>query len=433
MKRSTLPRYYASQSLELERLNGAKFDPVRLTVVAPPWNFPVAIPTGSVTSALAAGSAVIIKPAPQVRRCAAVMVEALWAAGVPKEVLHLADVSEGELGKALMSHTAVDRVILTGGFETALLFRSWRADLPVLAETSGKNALIITPSADIDLAVADLVKSAFGHAGQKCSAASLAILVGSVADSERFWRQLDDAVKTLVVDWPSSPAAIMNPIIEAPGAKLRQGLTELGAGEAWLHEPRQLDDTERLWSPGVRTGVVAGSRYHQTEYFGPLLGIMTASSLEEAIAMQNGVDYGLTAGIHSLDPAEVGYWLEHVEAGNCYVNRGITGAIVRRQPFGGWKKSSVGPHRESRWSELPLWLWAFPFCSVQSGQPSDGPAWLGVVGGGRGRRRPAPASSPGTTRAQPALGPESVGRALWRECRCQRRRRGAKCVPLPAV
>lgn len=336
-------RYYASQALQLESLNGARFQPVRLTMVAPPWNFPVAIPTGSVTSALAAGSAVVIKPAPQVRRCAAVMVEALWAAGVPRDVLVLADVSEGELGRALVSHNGVDRVILTGGFDTAALFRSWRADLPVLAETSGKNALVITPSADIDLAVADLVKSAFGHAGQKCSAASLAILVGSVGQSKRFWRQLDDAVRTLVVDWPANPLAMMNPVIEPPGPKLRQGLTELGPGESWLIAPEQRDDTGRLWSPGVRTGVSAGSTFHQTEYFGPILGVMTAKNLDEALAYQNGVDYGLTAGIHSLDPDEVSYWLERVEAGNVYVNRGITGAIVRRQPFGGWKRSSVGP------------------------------------------------------------------------------------------
>ena len=336
-------RYYAHSSLELERMDGVKFTPGKLTIVAPPWNFPVAIPTGSVTSALAAGSAVIIKPAPQVRRCAAVMVEALWAAGVPKDVLALADVSEGELGRALMSHPQADRVVLTGGFETAALFRSWRADLPVLAETSGKNALVITPSADVDLAVADLVKSAFGHAGQKCSAASLAILVGSTATSDRFWRQLADAVNTLRVGWPSDPAVVMNPVIDPPSAKLRSGLTELGPGESWLVEPRQLDDTERSWSPGVRVGVQPGSEFHRTEYFGPVLGIMTAKNLAEAVEMQNAVDYGLTAGIHSLDPDEVSYWLDTVQAGNLYVNRGITGAIVRRQPFGGWKKSAVGP------------------------------------------------------------------------------------------
>jgi len=135
----------------------------------------------------------------------------------------------------------------------------------------------------------------------------------------------------------------MGPVIESPGGKLRSGLTELGEGESWILKPEQLDDQGRLWSPGVREGVKAGSEFHQTEYFGPVLGIMTARTLEDAIAAQNGSDYGLTAGIHSLDLQEIEYWLAHVQAGNCYVNRGITGAIVQRQSFGGWKRSSVGP------------------------------------------------------------------------------------------
>jgi RHH-type proline utilization regulon transcriptional repressor/proline dehydrogenase/delta 1-pyrroline-5-carboxylate dehydrogenase len=335
-------RYYATQAMEWEAEPDVAFTPARLTVVAPPWNFPVAIPTGSVTAALAAGSAVIIKPAPQVRRCAAVMVEALWAAGVPKSALWLADVAEGDLGRSLMSHPGVDRVVLTGGFETAKLFRSWRADLPLIAETSGKNAIVITPSADFDLAVADLAKSAFGHAGQKCSAASLAILVGSVADSSRFRRQLVDAVTSLKVGYPDDPATVMGPVIEPPGTKLNSGLTELAEGEGWLLEPRQLDDSGRLWSPGIRDQVMPGSPFHTTEYFGPVLGLIRASNLEEALHIQNAVDYGLTAGIHSFDTDEVAYWLDNVEAGNLYVNRGITGAIVRRQSFGGWKKSAVG-------------------------------------------------------------------------------------------
>ena len=335
-------RYYGHQALEWAAEPDVHFEPVRLTVVAPPWNFPVAIPTGSVTAALAAGSAVIIKPAPQVRRCAAVMVEALWAAGVPKSALWLADVSEGDVGRALMSHPGVDRVVLTGGFETAKLFRGWRADLPLIAETSGKNALVITPSADFDIAVADLAKSAFGHAGQKCSAASLAILVGSVADSERFRRQLVDAVTSLRVGYPDDPATVMGPVIESPSSKLLSGLTELGRGESWLLEPKRLDDSGRLWSPGIRDRVKPGSAFHQTEYFGPVLGLVRAATLKEALAIQNGVSYGLTAGIHSFDPDEVRFWLDNVEAGNLYVNRGITGAIVRRQPFGGWKRSAVG-------------------------------------------------------------------------------------------
>ena len=316
--------------------------PTRLTVVAPPWNFPIAIPAGSVLSALAAGSAVILKPAPQARRCAAVLAEALWEAGVPRDLLALVDIEEGALGTQLISAPQVGRVILTGAWETAKLFRSWRSDLPLLAETSGKNSIIVTPSADLDLAVADVVKSAFGHAGQKCSAASLVILVGSVATSERFRRQLIDSVQTLKVGLPSNPTTQLGPLIERAQGKLLAALTSLDEGEEWLVKPRQLDDTGRLWTPGVRGGVAAGSAFHRTEYFGPVLGIMTAANLTEAIELQNATDYGLTAGIHSLDEYEVARWIDLVDAGNLYVNRGITGAIVRRQPFGGWKRSSVG-------------------------------------------------------------------------------------------
>ena len=334
--------YYAEAARRLEVVDGAAFRPVNLTVVTPPWNFPVAIPCGSVVSALAAGSAVVIKPAPQSPRCAAVMVEALWQGGVPRDVLRYVSMEEGELSKSLVSHPGVDRLILTGSWETAALFRSWRPDLPLLAETSGKNALVVTPSADLDLAVGDLVKSAFGHAGQKCSAASLAILVGSVATSERFRRQLVDAVTSLKVGWPDDPDVSVGPVVEAPTGKLLDALTVLDEGEEWIVEPRPLDDGGRLWSPGVKIGVAPGSTYHRTEYFGPVLGIMHAADLDEAIRWQNATDFGLTAGIHSLDPDEVNRWIDTVEAGNLYVNRGITGAIVQRQPFGGWKRSSVG-------------------------------------------------------------------------------------------
>jgi RHH-type proline utilization regulon transcriptional repressor/proline dehydrogenase/delta 1-pyrroline-5-carboxylate dehydrogenase len=334
--------YYAEAARRLEVVDGARFEPVALTVVTPPWNFPVAIPCGSVVSALAAGSAVVIKPAPQSPRCAAVMVEALWQGGVPREVLRYVTLEEGPLSRSLVSHRDVDRVILTGSWETAALFRSWRPDLPLMAETSGKNALVVTPSADLDLAVGDLVKSAFGHAGQKCSAASLGILVGSVATSERFRRQLVDAVTSLKVGFPDDPDVSVGPVVEPPSGKLLDALTVLGEGEEWLVEPRPLDESGRLWSPGVKTGVRPGSTYHRTEYFGPVLGLMHAADLDEAIAWQNATDFGLTAGIHSLDPDEVNHWIDTVEAGNLYVNRGITGAIVQRQPFGGWKRSTVG-------------------------------------------------------------------------------------------
>ncbi|CAN7569544.1 bifunctional proline dehydrogenase/L-glutamate gamma-semialdehyde dehydrogenase [Arthrobacter sp. LjRoot14] len=334
--------YYAESARKLDDVDGATFVPAHLTVVTPPWNFPVAIPAGSTLAALAAGSAVVIKPAKQARRSGAVMIEALWEAGVPRDVLTMVQLGERELGQQLISHPAVDRVILTGGYETAELFRSFRKDLPLLAETSGKNAIIVTPSADLDLAAKDVAYSAFGHAGQKCSAASLVILVGSVATSKRFHNQLIDAVTSLKVGYPEDPASQMGPIIEPANGKLLNALTTLGEGENWAVEPRKLDETGRLWSPGVRYGVRRGSYFHLTEFFGPVLGVMTAETLEDAIAIQNQVEYGLTAGLHSLSTEEVGLWLDSIQAGNLYVNRGITGAIVQRQPFGGWKKSAVG-------------------------------------------------------------------------------------------
>ncbi|MCW4456905.1 proline dehydrogenase family protein [Microbacterium sp. MPKO10] len=334
--------YYAAQARQLDRVQGAVFEPSRLIVVTPPWNFPLAIPAGGVLAGLASGAGVIIKPAPQAERTAAVLVEALWEAGVPRDLLAYVSIEEGELGRQLIAHDAVDRVILTGAWDTAKLFRSWRPELPLLAETSGKNALIVTPSADMDLAAADVVKSAFGHAGQKCSASSLVILVGSAAKSERFHRQLVDAAMSLRVGYPSDPSAQMGPIIEPAHGKLLHALTELGVGERWLVEPKRLDRSGRLWSPGIRTGVRAGSYFHLTEFFGPVLGIMHARTLDDAIRYVNAVEYGLTSGLHTQDPGDLAEWLGSVEAGNLYVNRGITGAIVQRQPFGGWKRSTVG-------------------------------------------------------------------------------------------
>jgi RHH-type proline utilization regulon transcriptional repressor/proline dehydrogenase/delta 1-pyrroline-5-carboxylate dehydrogenase len=336
-------RYYALSARALAKVEGATPVPRRVTLVTPPWNFPVAIPGGSVLAALAAGSAVILKPAPATKRCAAVLAEVLWEAGIPADVLQLVDCEEDPVGSALVEDLRVDQIVLTGAFETARLFSTMRPGARLLAETSGKNAIIVTPSADLDLAVRDVVQSAFGHAGQKCSAASLVVLVGSVAHSRRFLTQLRDAAESLAVGMPHEAGSQMGPVIEPPRGKLLEGLTALGFRERWMLEPRPLNDDRTLWSPGIRTDVEFGAQAHLTEYFGPVLTIMTAPTLDAAIGVVNAVDYGLTSGLHSLDRTEIEHWLAHVDAGNLYINRGITGAIVRRQPFGGWKLSAVGP------------------------------------------------------------------------------------------
>ncbi|KAI0560317.1 Aldehyde dehydrogenase [Gracilaria domingensis] len=319
------------------------FEPLGVVCVAAPWNFPVAIPCGGVLAALAAGNAVILKPSPSTPRCAELLAECMWRAGVPKDVLQVVQAPENEVGKRLI--TNADGVILTGASETASMFRSWKNDIRLFAETSGKNSLIISSAADLDLAVADLVNSAFSNTGQRCSAASLAICVGDVYNSDRFRRQLADAARSLKVGPPNDISTNMGPLIHPPEEKLRRALTTLEDGESWLVEPRCLDaeGEGQLWTPGVRMGVKPGSWFHQTEVFGPVLGVMSAKDLDEAIAMQNGNKYGLTGGIHSLDPDEIEQWKDNVQVGNAYINRGITGAIVQRQSFGGWKASVVGP------------------------------------------------------------------------------------------
>ncbi|MEA3185186.1 MAG: RHH-type transcriptional regulator, proline utilization regulon repressor / proline dehydrogenase, partial [Ilumatobacteraceae bacterium] len=335
--------YYATVGLDVleqQEAEGAVLEPRGVVVVASPWNFPYAIPSGGVIAALAAGNTVILKPPPEARLTALLIVAQLHRAGVPDDVVQYVACPDNEVGQRLISHPDVDSVILTGSYETAAMFRSWKPGIHLAAETSGKNAIVITQAADLDLAIRDLVRSAFGHAGQKCSAASLAIVEAALYDDASFMERLADATRSLVVGPPSDPGSVVGPLIGEPSPKLQRGLTTLDSGERWLVEPRHLGGD--LWSPGIRLGVQPGSWFHVTECFGPVLGVMRADDLDEAIEMQNATPYGLTGGIHSLDEAEVTRWLEGVRVGNAYINRGITGAIVQRQPFGGWKRSSVG-------------------------------------------------------------------------------------------
>jgi len=385
--------HYAEQADQLLAEKDLRCTPRALTLVTPPWNFPVAIPTGGVLAALVTGSAVIMKPAPQARRCGALLGSLMHRAGVPEDVLQIVDVPEDETGRALITDPRIEQLILTGAFETASLFASWRPELRILAETSGKNAIVVTPHADLDLAAKDVAQSAFGHAGQKCSAASLVILVGSAARSRRFSAQLADAVLSRQVGRPMDPTSQMGPIIEPPRAKLRSGLAELGPGERWLTAPQQLDDAGTLFTPGVRERVREGSEFHLTEYFGPVLGIMQADTLEDAVRMQNATAYGLTAGLHSLDPEEIAWWTQHVQAGNLYVNRGITGAVVQRQPFGGWKRSAVGPTAKAGG---PNYLLTLMDVSDADGVPAGTPDTADSRSGEPGSTEPH-AGEPGST------------------------------------
>lgn len=335
--------YYLRNVEEVSQFQDISWTPKGPTLVAPPWNFPCSIPVGGISAALAAGNCVIFKPAPEAVWVGWVLVQMFWKAGVSKEVLQFLNCEDEPDGSTLVQDPRLAALILTGATSTAKHLLQMRPDLDLIAETGGKNAIIVSNLADRDLAVKDIIQSAFGHAGQKCSACSLVICHAEVYNDLHFLKQLKDAASSLVVGIPWDPRVRLNPLIRPPGEDLKRGLTRLEEGEEWLLEPQQDPNNPCMWTPGIKLGVKPNSFTQQTELFGPLLGIMKANSFEHAIQLANQTNYGLTAGLHSLDVREQFIWSNRIEAGNCYINRGITGAIVQRQPFGGWKESCYSP------------------------------------------------------------------------------------------
>jgi RHH-type proline utilization regulon transcriptional repressor/proline dehydrogenase/delta 1-pyrroline-5-carboxylate dehydrogenase len=334
---------YARAAEELDRLDTVQATGIGVVVVVPPWNFPIAIPCGGVAAALAAGNTVILKPAPATVVTAYLLAECFWAAGVPKRALQFVFGADESEATRLVTHAGVDGVVFTGGTDTALHLLGLKPTLHLIAETGGKNSTIVTAMADRELAIKHVVHSAFSHAGQKCSATSLLILEREVYESAAFRDALCDAARSLPVGSAWDAATRVAPLICPPSGKLDAALKELDPGESWALMPRRSDANPNLWSPGIKWGVRPGSATHMTELFGPVLGVMCAANLDEAIAIANETGYGLTAGLHSLDVREQKAWAERIRAGNLYINRGTTGAIVLRQPFGGVGKSAIGP------------------------------------------------------------------------------------------
>ncbi|MCH9614484.1 MAG: 1-pyrroline-5-carboxylate dehydrogenase [Chlamydiia bacterium] len=334
--------YYIRSHEEIISHHEVSWAPKGIVLVTPPWNFPFAIPLGGVIAALVCGNACLLKPAANTFLVGQMLAELLWEAGVPKEALKLIACDSRTVGTQLIQDERINTVILTGATATALKFLSLRPRLNLYAETGGKNAMIITALADRDLAIKELVHSAFGHNGQKCSAASLAILEKEVYDDPHFLQQLKDAAESLCVGSAWDISSKMTPLVQPPDEKLLKGLTTLEEGEDWLLKPRVHPENPCLWSPGIKIGVTKDNYTQQTEFFGPVLGIIRAENLQDAIDIANSTSYGLTSGLQSLDRREQRIWERQIVAGNCYINRGITGAIVRRQPFGGTKRSCFG-------------------------------------------------------------------------------------------
>lgn len=320
----------------------AKFSPKGVGVTIAPWNFPVGISVGTIVAPLAAGNAVIYKPSSLSTLTGYMICEILWEAGVPKDALIFLPSKGSDVSKYLLVDESVKFSILTGGEETAYKMLKANPTLLLSAETGGKNATIVSKFADRDSAIKNIVHSAFSNSGQKCSATSLLVLESEVYDDEDFKKTLVDAASSMLVGSPFEFKNKIAALCDDIDSKVQKALDELKPYESWALKPKFIDDNKHLMSPGIKYGTKKGDFTHMTELFAPILTVMRARDLKEAIEIVNSTGYGLTAGFESLDEREWEYFHTHIEAGNIYINKPTTGAIVLRQPFGGIKKSAIG-------------------------------------------------------------------------------------------
>ncbi|MEY5041764.1 MAG: L-proline dehydrogenase [Bacteroidota bacterium] len=333
-------RFYPYSVLKLQQQN-VHFKAKGTVLVISPWNFPIAIPAGGILAALSAGNRVIFKPSSEAIFCAWELCKCFWDAGVPKTALQFIPSKGADVSKALHKQK-VDAIIFTGSTDTALDLYQNFPDIPLFAETGGKNATIVTAKADRDQAIKNVLQSAFSNSGQKCSATSLLILEEEVYNDEQFKMALLDAAKSL--KWGSSWnfENKMGPLIQPNNTALLQAMQVLEDGESWLLQPVKSIQNVCFVSPSIKWGVQPNSFTFKTELFGPLLAVVCAKNLKDAVKIANSTQYGLTAGLESLDEDEIAYFKQKMNAGNLYINKPTTGAVVLRQAFGGYKKSAVG-------------------------------------------------------------------------------------------
>lgn len=332
--------YYPwSQEAFTERKN-LQIEPKGVGLIIPPWNFPIAIPAGGILASLAAGNNTIIKPAPQSVYCAYMLCQAFWKAGVPSSALQFIPTNNDPEGTYLISHPKINFTIFTGSTKTGLFILKQQEDSTLFAETGGKNATIVTAAADRDLAIKNILNSAFGNSGQKCSATSLVILEEEVFYDDSFKSKLIEGIKSLKTGESWNFGTKVGPLTNSIGGNLKEAIEKQDAN--WEIEPELNPKNNRLLSPGLIWGIDTFHYTYSNELFGPVVSVMKATDLKEAIHLVNGTGYGLTSGLESLDEKEIDYWKNNIEAGNLYINRSTTGAVVLRQPFGGIKKSSIG-------------------------------------------------------------------------------------------
>jgi RHH-type proline utilization regulon transcriptional repressor/proline dehydrogenase/delta 1-pyrroline-5-carboxylate dehydrogenase len=329
------------------------YQPRGVAVVISPWNFPLAICTGMTVAALVTGNTVIVKPAEQTPGIAKVMAEMLWQAGAPRDALHFLPGLGETVGAALVRDPRVALIAFTGSKAVGLGIIKAAGVTPdeqshvkkVICEMGGKNAIIIDASADLDEAVLGVRQSAFGFQGQKCSACSRAIVVESAHD--HFLHRLVESTRALVVGDPLNPGTDVGPVIDEEAAKKIREYIEIGKREGKLeigdHSPARIGSgSQPCIAPHIFSGIQPHHRLANEEIFGPVLAVIKVKDFDEALEVANSTAYKLTGGVFSRKPSHLDRARREFRVGNLYLNRGITGALVGRQPFGGFGMSGVG-------------------------------------------------------------------------------------------
>ncbi|MDX2231458.1 MAG: L-glutamate gamma-semialdehyde dehydrogenase [Leptolyngbyaceae cyanobacterium bins.349] len=350
-------RYYAD---EMERLdcgvaydypgetNRYKYQPRGISLVISPWNFPLAIPVGMTVASLVAGNCTMLKPAEVSSVIGAKIAEILVAAGMPPGVFQFVPGKGSTVGAHLVKHPDVHMITFTGSQEVGSWIYREAAELRpgqkhlkrVIAEMGGKNAIIVDESADLDQAVQGVVQSAFGYGGQKCSACSRVIVLEPIY--EVFLARLVEATRSLNLGIAEAPGTKVGPVIDGNAQSRIQDYIAKAKQECQLALEMPAPSGGYFVGPTIFQDVAPDAIIAQEEIFGPVLAVMPAKTFDDALAYANGTNFALTGGLYSRTPSHIEQATQDFEVGNLYINRGITGAIVARQPFGGFKLSGVG-------------------------------------------------------------------------------------------
>jgi RHH-type proline utilization regulon transcriptional repressor/proline dehydrogenase/delta 1-pyrroline-5-carboxylate dehydrogenase len=321
-----------------------------LTAVIAPWNFPLAIACGMIVAPLVMGNCVIFKPAEQTSFTGFLLAKALLDAGVPNDVFAFLPGKGEEIGDVLVTDPQIATIVFTGSKSVGLeIFRRAYASSSgnlikrVITELGGKNCIIIDADSDLDQAIKGVIRSSFGYAGQKCSAASRVVIIGGKL-FQKILPRLIEATNDLLIGPATEPSSFIGPVIDKESKDRLEELTLSMKDYGELHCNNSLpnDLSGFFVSPKIFSKVAVESPLWQTEFFGPIIAVNSATNFSEAIHLANASSYALTGGVYSRNLDNIVYAKANFEVGNLYINRSITGALVGRHPFGGFKLSGSG-------------------------------------------------------------------------------------------